>query len=426
MTARQATGVIRSLFVANDYTTSSTIYLSLQSTTNNQSNPCPWAFEILRNWIWPSSFFHSPASPLSVLPAIGYTHIANKWVSAFLDHHKVSNSLRTFRVVACNTEKMTNRNLTLSAVDGYPDAVYEPSKSEPELFHWQGNHWMPISKDKEGASLLRLQVWSCNHSVLDEFGQEPRTFYRKSPQPPPTRDYDYDWILLQSENEMTDVNEFTISTRQIDAGCNGEHATDVLRPFLQHKTAVRLLQPNGPNGNRIDDYTLGRLIYDTPSRCIILTEYAFRTSPSREEDDGETRLDAKGNRIPKEPIPPGSQVTLAGLLNILDSVASEEGRLSFATTNHIEKLDLALIRPGRMNLKIQYGLATSKELEQMSDRFYPYIGCFGNSVCRCHALDDILPALLEKCHQRLQTNWTVRKHAPRKTVDQTAHIVLDQ
>jgi chaperone BCS1 len=84
--------------------------------------------------------------------------------------------------------------------------------------------------------------------------------------------------------------------------------------------------------------------------------------PSREEDsDDEPLLDSKGNPIPKEPIPPRSQVTLAGLLNVLDSVASEEGRLTFATvfrvdpfffvsrsisfqTNHIEQLDPGMFK----------------------------------------------------------------------------------
>jgi chaperone BCS1 len=88
-----------------------------------------------------------------------------------------------------------------------------------------------------------------------------------------------------------------------------------------------------------------------PSRDI---DCAF---PAREEDsEDEPLLDAKGSPIPKELIPPRSQVTLAGLLNVLDSVASKEERLTFATvfgvhsflfvscsisfqTNHIEQLD---------------------------------------------------------------------------------------
>lgn len=91
---------------------------------------------------------------------------------------------------------MANRDLALNGADGYPDIVYEPSNSEPELFHWQGKHWITISKDeKEGASSLTLQVWSRNRSVLDQFVQEARTFYRSSPQPPPKQDYD--WVRAQ-------------------------------------------------------------------------------------------------------------------------------------------------------------------------------------------------------------------------------------
>ena len=39
-------------------------------------------------------------------------------------------------------------------------------------------------------------------------------------------------------------------------------------------------------------------------------------------------------------------VTFSGLLNAIDGVASQEGRIFIMTTNHIEKLDPALIRPG--------------------------------------------------------------------------------
>jgi chaperone BCS1 len=41
-----------------------------------------------------------------------------------------------------------------------------------------------------------------------------------------------------------------------------------------------------------------------------------------------------------------SHVTFSGLLNVLDGVASTEERILFMTTNHIERLDPALIRTG--------------------------------------------------------------------------------
>ena len=42
-----------------------------------------------------------------------------------------------------------------------------------------------------------------------------------------------------------------------------------------------------------------------------------------------------------------SQVTLTGLLNALDGVVASEARLSFLTSNYPERLDPALVRPGR-------------------------------------------------------------------------------
>ncbi|KAF8921114.1 BCS1 N terminal-domain-containing protein [Mucidula mucida] len=42
-----------------------------------------------------------------------------------------------------------------------------------------------------------------------------------------------------------------------------------------------------------------------------------------------------------------SSVTFSGVLNALDGVTSGEERILFMTTNHIERLDPALIRPGR-------------------------------------------------------------------------------
>ncbi|KAJ7926814.1 P-loop containing nucleoside triphosphate hydrolase protein [Mycena leptocephala] len=125
----------------------------------------------------------------------------------------------------------------------------------------------------------------------------------------------------------------------------------------------------------IDDFSLGRLISDTPSRCILLIEDIDCAFPSREEPDEdeeeEPQRDRNGNIIPRNyMVPPKSAVTLSGLLNVLDSVSSEEGRITFATTNHIENLDPALIRAGRMDLKIKYSLATAGQIEEVFKVFF--------------------------------------------------------
>lgn len=52
-----------------------------------------------------------------------------------------------------------------------------------------------------------------------------------------------------------------------------------------------------------------------------------------------------------------SLASLSCLLNVLDGVNSEEGKLFFATTNYIDHLDAALIRPGRIDMKVEHNLA---------------------------------------------------------------------
>ncbi|KAF0691357.1 hypothetical protein As57867_017338, partial [Aphanomyces stellatus] len=45
---------------------------------------------------------------------------------------------------------------------------------------------------------------------------------------------------------------------------------------------------------------------------------------------------------------PNDKLNLSGLLNVLDGVVDSPGRILIMTTNHPEKLDPALIRPGRV------------------------------------------------------------------------------
>jgi ATP-dependent 26S proteasome regulatory subunit len=64
-------------------------------------------------------------------------------------------------------------------------------------------------------------------------------------------------------------------------------------------------------------------------------------------------------------------VTFSGLLNCLDGVASTEERIVFMTTNHIDRLDPALIRPGRVDVKELIGEADEGQVYSMFKRFYP-------------------------------------------------------
>ena len=64
-------------------------------------------------------------------------------------------------------------------------------------------------------------------------------------------------------------------------------------------------------------------------------------------------------------------LTLSGMLNAIDGVFSSDGRILIGTTNHVEKLDPALLRPGRFDLKEVIDYADEDMVIRMFNKFYP-------------------------------------------------------
>jgi mitochondrial chaperone BCS1 len=64
-------------------------------------------------------------------------------------------------------------------------------------------------------------------------------------------------------------------------------------------------------------------------------------------------------------------VTLSGLLNVLDGFFAPTGVLFMMTTNHIEALDRALLRPGRIDYRLYLGAASSSQKLELYRRFFP-------------------------------------------------------
>ena len=64
------------------------------------------------------------------------------------------------------------------------------------------------------------------------------------------------------------------------------------------------------------------------------------------------------------------QLTLSGLLNVLDGVVDTPGRILIMTTNHPEMLDPALIRPGRIDKKIMLGFMVAPDVVCMLEHYF--------------------------------------------------------
>ncbi|KAF8217469.1 P-loop containing nucleoside triphosphate hydrolase protein [Mycena galopus ATCC 62051] len=121
----------------------------------------------------------------------------------------------------------------------------------------------------------------------------------------------------------------------------------------------------------VNDYSLGELFHSTPPHSILLIEDIDCAVPTRgDSDEYQSQADDDG-RMPEMLMKRRSEVTLAGLLNILDSVASQEGRILIATTNHIDQLDPGTQSPTSHPAQIRYKLATNEQLENVFHRFYP-------------------------------------------------------
>lgn len=121
---------------------------------------------------------------------------------------------------------------------------------------------------------------------------------------------------------------------------------------LDYDIAILNLSERG-----LTDDRLNHLLTVIPSRTLVLLEDVDAAFSNRR-----VQTDADGYR--------GANVTFSGLLNALDGVASAEERVIFLTTNHVERLDEALVRPGRVDMTVRLGEASQFQVEQLWDRFY--------------------------------------------------------
>jgi len=77
-------------------------------------------------------------------------------------------------------------------------------------------------------------------------------------------------------------------------------------------------------------------------------------------------MDDLGNLIEEEDNP----IDLSFLLNLLDGTLESSGRIIAISTNFPERIDSALIRPGRIDMIIEFKKCSVKILREMLESFY--------------------------------------------------------
>jgi hypothetical protein len=127
------------------------------------------------------------------------------------------------------------------------------------------------------------------------------------------------------------------------------------------------------NLTELNDRTLKIAIGSVPANSIILFEdIDCMKAGNRRPETGEWAV--KGVQIPgSEKVDPADRlgVTLSGLLNVVDGFHAPENVLFVMTTNKIEALDPALLRPGRIDYKLFLGNADRAQKIELYCRFFP-------------------------------------------------------
>ncbi|KAJ6462245.1 P-loop containing nucleoside triphosphate hydrolase protein [Mycena vitilis] len=336
---------------------------------------------------------------------------AYEWIVLFLTQEGVWERSRDFAVTATNSRrKWSIKKWADPKVQG--NAEYTPTYQQPQLFRWRG-HWVEIQRPKVGeprftpfgkfqsVSSIFLTIYTQDMSLLSAMIEDARTRYVEVNRPnvvihladSPHYSPSIIWtnvkhkirrplssIILQDgvvEGLVRDAKEF-LATEDwyVEAGIPHRRGYLLHGPPGTGKTSTIYALAGELNleiyslslaSNFVDDSFLQRAASSIPHHALFLIEDIDCAFANRDEDKDCGR--DSGKREMWEP--PHASVTLSGLLNVIDGVGSEEGKLFFATTNYIARLDPALLRPGRIDRKVGYELSTTQQAHALFLRFFP-------------------------------------------------------
>jgi len=139
------------------------------------------------------------------------------------------------------------------------------------------------------------------------------------------------------------------------------------------------------NSSGLDDDTFLVGLRSIPKNSIVIFEDLDVAFPKRQSKDKKKMKKAKNDddeededededdeEDEEEIIKKRSRITMQCFINALDGLNSpDNGLIMIFTTNHPEKLDPAILRSGRMDMKLDFNLLDSEGVQKMFRLFYP-------------------------------------------------------
>ncbi|KAF8505056.1 P-loop containing nucleoside triphosphate hydrolase protein [Gautieria morchelliformis] len=348
----------------------------------------------------------------SISAQFGAGDICQEWLVNYLVKENIWSTPRNMWV----RMKSNKRKWKLQTGTENDQVDFIPEYGSVQFFRWRG-YWLEVSRLKTQVDptmryiqdradsrgwFISLTIFTLDVSVLYAFVEECRLKYAEDTKSE-VAVYTFQGSDLMSRSGWSHVN--MMRRRPLDSLLLDKNTItsllDDAREFLSAKTWYtkagiphrRGYLLHGPPGTgktstiytvagelglelfvlslsskSMDDTRLARAVSFLPTRAILVLEDIDCAFPSRSDWDGD-EFRAKPWHLPNKPRT--SQVTMSGILNMLDGIGSEEGKIFFATTNHIDRLDPALIRPGRIDVRIEYRFATRQQAEGLFLRFFP-------------------------------------------------------
>ncbi|KAJ3822289.1 P-loop containing nucleoside triphosphate hydrolase protein [Lentinula raphanica] len=305
---------------------------------------------------------------------------AYEWLSHFLNHEEVWRRACDFRV----SSKNSSRKWGISAGKISELVKYVPTYLRPQLFRWRG-YRVEISQVQEDSggpfghsspglhyptvSTMYLTIYTLDMSAMSAIIEEAHQRYLEVSKADvivhEASDHhhvgSWDWVKRQRRRPFSSIilQEGVLETILQDV--KEFFATEAwyIERGIPHRRGYLLHGPPGSGkssticalagelgleiytlslaSNHIDDLYLQRAADSIPKNCIFVIKDIDCAMPSWDVDEDASQMAHPQIMMNWRSPSNRTRVTLSTLLNVIDGLGSEEGRLFFTTTNHIDQ-----------------------------------------------------------------------------------------